>query len=65
MIKWSKIELVRAITSTFMHGYAPNFEEVEEAYLFGPVRPFVCPSIRLSVTRFACCNISEPLELAT
>ena len=21
--------------------YAPNFEEVEEAYWFGPVRPFV------------------------
>ena len=23
--------------------YAPNFEEVEGAYWFGPVRPSVCP----------------------
>ena len=25
--------------------YAPNFEEVEGAYLLWPVRPFVCPSV--------------------
>ena len=33
--------------------YAPNFEEVEGAYWFGPVRPSVrpsvCPSVRPSV----------------
>ena len=29
--------------------YAPNFEEVEGAYWFGPVRLSVCPSDRLSV----------------
>ena len=30
--------------------YAPNFEEVWEAYWFGPVRPSVRPSVRLCVT---------------
>ena len=30
--------------------YAPNFEEVEGAYLFGPVRPSVHPSVGLSVS---------------
>ena len=29
--------------------YAPNFGEVEGAYWFGPVRPSVCPSVRLSL----------------
>ena len=37
MIKWSEIELFRDITSTLMHCYAPNFEEVEGANWFGPV----------------------------
>ena len=27
--------------------YAPNFGEVEGAYWFGPVRPSVCPSVKL------------------
>ena len=31
-----------------MHGYAPNLEEVEGAYWFGPV----CLSVRLSITTF-------------
>ena len=31
--------------------YAPNFEEVEEAYWFGPVRPFVRASVRYTCTR--------------
>ena len=31
------------------HFYAPNFEEVEGAYWFGPVRLTVCPSVRPSV----------------
>ena len=38
--------------------YAPNFEEVEGAYWFGPVRLTVCPSVRLSVrpsVRYALC----------
>ena len=34
------IELVRDITCTLMHCYAPNFEEVEGANWFGPVRLF-------------------------
>ena len=38
IIKWSEIELVRDITCTFMHCYTPNFEEIEKANLFGPVR---------------------------
>ena len=38
MIKWSEIELVRNITCTIMHCYAPNFEEVEGANWFGRVR---------------------------
>ena len=38
MIKWSLIELVRAITCTFMHCYVPNFEENEGAYGFGLIR---------------------------
>ena len=29
--------------------YAPNFEEVEGAYWFGPVRPSVSPSVRNSL----------------
>ena len=37
MIKWSYIELVRAITCTFMHCYVPNLKEVEGANWFGPV----------------------------
>ena len=28
IIKWSKIELVRAVTSTFMHGFQNNFAQV-------------------------------------
>ena len=28
MIKWSKIELVRAITYTFMRGFKNNFAQV-------------------------------------
>ena len=32
--------------------YAPNFGEVEGAYWFGPVRPSVCPSVRLSITHW-------------
>ena len=28
-----------------MYIYAPNFEEVEEAYWFGPVRPYIHPSV--------------------
>ena len=32
------IELVRDITCTPMHCYAPNFEEVEGENWFGPVR---------------------------
>ena len=31
-------EFVRAITCTFMHCYAPIFEDVEVANWFGPVR---------------------------
>ena len=31
--------------------YAPNFEEVEEAYWFGPVRPSVDLSVRYTCTR--------------
>ena len=33
----------------FVDFYAPNFEEVEGAYWFEPVRPSVHPSICLSV----------------
>ena len=45
--------------------YAPNFEEVEGAYWFGPVRLSVCPSVRLSVTPYVGCKTREPLELGT
>ena len=53
--------------------YAPNFEEVEGAYWFGPVRLSVCPSdrlsvcpsVRLSVTPDVGCKTREPLELGT
>ena len=38
MTKWSEIELVRDITCTLMHCYAPNFKEFEGANWFGPVR---------------------------
>ena len=38
MIKWSQIELVRAITCTFMRCCAHNFREVEGANWFRPVR---------------------------
>ena len=38
MIKWSLIELVGDITCALMHCCAPNFEEVEGANWFGPVR---------------------------
>ena len=61
MIKWSKIELVRAIHSTFMHVYAPNFEEIEGAYWFGPIHLSVC----LPNTPLVCFKTSEPLELGT
>ena len=37
--------------------YAPNFEEIEGAYWFGPVR--------LSVTPFVSCKTREPLEIGT
>ena len=37
--------------------YAPNFEEVDGAYWFGPVH--------LSVMPFVGCNTREPLELRT
>ena len=30
-----------------LRGPAPNFEEVEGAYWFGPVRPSVCLSVTL------------------
>ena len=51
--------------------YAPNFEEVEGAYWFGPVRPSVrlsvSPSVRLSVclsvTLFGSSETQEPLML--
>ena len=50
--------------------YAPNFEEVEGAYWFGPVRLSVCPSVRLTVcpsvrlsvrpsVRYALCWLSK------
>ena len=39
--------------------YAPNFEEVEEAYWFGFAHLSVCPSVRLSVTL---APGQEPLE---
>ena len=38
--------------------YAPNFEEVEEAYWFGPVHL----SVRLSVTLAL---VQEPLEIGS
>ena len=41
--------------------YAPNFEEVEGAYWFGPVRLSVC----LSVTPLVGCKTRGPLELGT
>ena len=41
--------------------YAPNFEEVEGAYWFGPVHL----SVRLSVTPVVGCKTREPLELGT
>ena len=41
--------------------YAPNFEEVEGAYWFGPVRL----SVRRSITPFVGCKTREPLELGT
>ena len=37
IIKCAYIELVRAISCTFMHCNAPNFEGVEGANCFGPV----------------------------
>ena len=42
---------------------APNFEEVEGAYWFGPVRPSVRPSVCLSVTLFGSSETQEPLML--
>ena len=39
-----------ALKGTHFCIYAPNFEEVEEAYWLGPVRPSVPLSVRLSVT---------------
>ena len=43
--------------------YAPNFEEVEGAYWFGPVRPSVRLSVCLSVTLFGSSETQEPLML--
>ena len=34
-----------ALQTQFSSFYAPNFEEVEGAYWFGPVRLTVCPSV--------------------
>ena len=42
--------------------YAPNFEEVEEAYWFGPVHLSVCLSVRPSVTLALG---QEPLEIGS
>ena len=47
--------LADSVSETFY--YAPNFEEVEEAYWFGPVHLSVCLSIRPSVypsVRYTC-----------
>ena len=38
---------INKVTS-LINFYAPNFGEVEGPYWFGPVRPSVCPSVRLS-----------------
>ena len=48
-----EFESVRNVVSflLFLHSYAPNFEEVEGAYWFGPVRLCVC--VRLSMC-YAC-----------
>ena len=43
--------------------YAPNFEEVEGAYWFGPVCPSVRLSVCLSVTLFGSSGTQEPLML--
>ena len=43
--------------------YAPNFEEVEGAYWFWPVRPSICLSVCLSVTLFGSSETQEPLML--
>ena len=42
------------------HNYAPNFEEVWEAYSFGPVRPSVCPSVSVTLALG-----QEPLEIGS
>ena len=42
--------------------YAPNFEEVWEAYWFGPVRPSVRLSLCLCVTL---AHGQEPLEIGS
>ena len=63
---------IREVFLSFPGGfYAPNFEEVEGAYWFGPVRPSVrlsvSPSVRLSVclsvTLFGSSETQEPLML--
>ena len=55
MVKFSKTnEKSYDFGKTFFDFYAPNFEEVEEAYWFGPVR--------LSVTLALC---QEPLEIGS
>ena len=58
----SQVAIVSEKSTVFFTFYAPNFEEVEEAYWFGPVHLSVCPSVRLSVTLALG---QEPLEIGS
>ena len=48
-MRWHIISHLNGILFWRIRYYAPNFEEVEGAYWFGPVRLTVCQSDRLSV----------------
>ena len=42
LTKQGKMTIYNSFIVSNFNYYAPNFEEVEEAYWFGPVRPSVC-----------------------
>ena len=52
-----RFRFIALMFSSNCHFYAPNFEKVEGAYWFGPVR--------LSIMPFVGCKTREPLELET
>ena len=46
---WTRLKKCINVAGVEFFFYAPNFGEVEGAYWFWPVRPYVCTSVRPSV----------------